>query len=111
MNKVIGEERRGRVRGLGLGPSSLASISSTQRGEFMDDDHDQCNERMEYLESANQRLQDKLTLLEGQQAEVLAELARLRAYVDESRMSDATPSTSVGRENENISYNFDLINT
>jgi len=70
----------------------------------MDDDHDQCNERMEYLEYANQRLQDKRTLLEGQQAKVLAELARLRAYVDESRMSDATPSTSVGGENENVSY-------
>ena len=40
MNKVIGHERRGRVRGLGLGPSSLASFSSTQSGEFIDDNHD-----------------------------------------------------------------------
>jgi len=42
MKEVIGEERRGRVRGLGLGPLSLASLSSTQCGEHLNDDHDQC---------------------------------------------------------------------
>ena len=61
---------------------------------------------MEYLESANQRLQDKVTHLEGQQAEVLAELAKLRALLDENIMSAATPTTSIGRENENVSFLF-----
>ena len=61
---------------------------------------------MEFLESMNQRLHDKVTHLEGQQAKVLAELARLRALVDESMMSDATPSTSIGRENENVRFLF-----
>lgn len=66
MKEVVGEERRGQVRGLGLVPSSLASISSTQCGEQQDDDdHDQCSERMEFLEAENQRLQDKVTRLEG----------------------------------------------
>ena len=63
--KVIGEERRSRVRGLGLGPSSLASLSSTQYGEHLDDDDDQCSERMKFLEAENKRLQDKLIRLEG----------------------------------------------
>ena len=67
--------------------------------QFIDDDHDECNEKMKFLESMNQRLQDKVTHREGQQAKVLAELARLRALVDESMMSHVTPSTSIGREN------------
>ncbi|KAJ8423524.1 hypothetical protein Cgig2_019839 [Carnegiea gigantea] len=71
MKEVIGEERRG------LGPSSLASLSLSQCGEHLDDDHDQCSERMELLEAENKRLQDKLTHLKGQQIEVLAEIARL----------------------------------
>ncbi|KAJ8438659.1 hypothetical protein Cgig2_031624 [Carnegiea gigantea] len=64
MKEVKGEERRG------LEPSSLASLSSTQCREHLDDDHDQCSERMEFLEAENKRLQDKLTRLEGQQTEV-----------------------------------------
>ncbi|KAJ8438186.1 hypothetical protein Cgig2_001904 [Carnegiea gigantea] len=53
MKEVAGEERRCRVHGLGLGPSSLASLSSTQCGEHLDDDHDQCSKRMEFLEAKN----------------------------------------------------------
>jgi len=103
MKEVIGEERRGRVRGLGLGPSCLASLSSTQYGEHLDDDHDQCSERMEFLEAKNKRLQDKLTHLEGQQTEVLAEIARLRALVDDNMTDDATPSNSMATQNGNVS--------
>ena len=99
IKEVIGEERRGRVRGLGLGPSSLASLSSTQYGEHLDDDHDQCSERMEFLEAENKILQDKFTRLEGQQTEVLAEIARLRALVDDNMTDDATPSNSIGTQN------------
>ena len=100
MKEVVGEERRGRVCGLGHGPSSLASISSTQcREQQDDDDHDQCSERMEFLQAENKRLQDKLTHLEGQQTEVLAEIARLRALVDDNMTDDATPSNSIGTQN------------
>ncbi|KAJ8429757.1 hypothetical protein Cgig2_001254 [Carnegiea gigantea] len=56
MEEVMGEERRGRVRGLGLGPSSLASLSSTQCGEHLDDDLDQYSGKMEFLEAENIRL-------------------------------------------------------
>ncbi|KAJ8433502.1 hypothetical protein Cgig2_018036 [Carnegiea gigantea] len=99
MTKVIGEERRGRVCGLGLGPSSLVSLSSSQCGEHLDDDHDQCSERMEFLEAENKQLRDKLTRLEGQQTEVLAQIARLRALVDDSMTDDATPSNSIRTQN------------
>ncbi|KAJ8422346.1 hypothetical protein Cgig2_014221 [Carnegiea gigantea] len=99
MKEVIEEERRGRVRGLGLGPSSLASLSSTQYGEHLDDDHDQCSERMKFLEAENKRLQDKLTCLEGQQTEVLAKRATLRDLVDDNMTDDATPSNSIGTQN------------
>jgi len=47
-----------------------------------------------------------VTHFEGQQPEVLAELARLRALLDENMMSDATPSTSIRRENENVTFLF-----
>ena len=99
MKEVIGDERGGQVRGLGLGPSSLASLSWTQCGEHLDDDHDQCSERIEFLEAENKRLQDKLTRLEGQQTEVLAEIAPLRALVDDSMTNDAPPSNLIGTQN------------
>ncbi|KAJ8420103.1 hypothetical protein Cgig2_002559 [Carnegiea gigantea] len=81
--EVVGEGRRGRVRGLGLGLSSLASLSSTQCGEHLDDDHDQCSERMEFLE---RRIK-----------------AWLRALVNDSMIDGATLSNSIGTENENVS--------
>jgi len=54
---------------------------------------------MEFLEAENKRLQDKLTRFEGQQAEILAEIARLRALVDDSMTDDATPSNPIGTQN------------
>ncbi|KAJ8420920.1 hypothetical protein Cgig2_018387 [Carnegiea gigantea] len=103
MKEVVGEERRGRVLGLGLGPSSLAALSSTQYRKHLDDGHDQCNERIEFLEAENKRLQDKLIRLEGQQTEVLAEIARLRALVDDSMTNGATLSNSIQTQNGNVS--------
>ena len=54
---------------------------------------------MEFIEVENKRLQDKLIRLEGQQIEVLVEIARLRALVDDSMMDDATPSNSIETQN------------
>ncbi|KAJ8429754.1 hypothetical protein Cgig2_001251 [Carnegiea gigantea] len=73
MKEVIGEESR----------------------EHLDDDLDQYSKKMEFLEAENKRLQDKLTRLEGQQTEVLDEIARLRALVDDSLMDGAAPSNSI----------------
>ncbi|KAJ8437496.1 hypothetical protein Cgig2_007473 [Carnegiea gigantea] len=93
---VYSQERRGRVHGLGLGPSSFASLSSTQCGEQLDDVHDQCSEKMEFLEAENKRLLDKVKRLESQQTERLAKLARLRALDDDIMTYDVTPSTTIG---------------
>ncbi|KAJ8435606.1 hypothetical protein Cgig2_016430 [Carnegiea gigantea] len=70
-----------------------------QRGEHLMMIYNQCSERMEFLEAKNKRLQDKLTSLKGQQNEVLAKIARLRAVGDNSMTDDATPSNSIRTQN------------
>ena len=51
------------------------------------------------MESLEAELQDKLTRFERQQTEVLAEIARLRALVDDSMTDDAASSNSIWTQN------------
>ena len=56
----MGKERRGGVHGLGLGPSSLASLSSNQFGDNLAENRDSCKKGVNH----NKRLEDEVTRFE-----------------------------------------------
>ncbi|XP_056697171.1 uncharacterized protein [Spinacia oleracea] len=73
MSIIVGPEKKGQVRGLGRCPKSLSSVSSNQERDYHDD-HDICDERIQFLECELKRVQEKSAQLEKDNAESLTQM-------------------------------------
>ncbi|XP_074316513.1 uncharacterized protein LOC141652804 [Silene latifolia] len=70
INKIIGPERKGRVRGFGKGPSALPSTTCNANKEGFDDDHILCNEKIKLLESEVKKVNDICVKIQEDSLEV-----------------------------------------
>ncbi|XP_074302928.1 uncharacterized protein LOC141637265 [Silene latifolia] len=70
INEIIGPERKGRVRGLGKGPTSLPSITCNVNTEESYGDHTICNKKIEFLECELKKVNDKCVKIQEDNIEV-----------------------------------------